>query len=500
MILVEDNAGKRGAAPQQFARGNYDAATSPNPEPRMILKLRSPPPPPLSCDGENGLVLSTMKQRNVSSPSQSSPRLDVESLQHSDSEPSRMEKDKKMTKPMPRQNANSAKGYLGKLVTYALSNPDDETIEREDTELSLIIITLIKEAIVGVIIALALLICAVALFPSLESSRTLKSHAMSRFADETTLPNFEELAGWKLMKTDEHSSNMDELSKLKQKKDKAQALLEGRDQEWHNVELELAHTQGEMDGLKRVLNARKNALLTRKQVPVSQQTPEQQQGAPASASSQEDVLTEYEKEYSKSLQHILDNFDQYYPKGFCKDCQYKPGVKCIDQVWAWNKQYSITRRRAIARIMLEANSCRKTITPTKDKNPTKEMDGYCGECIWGYKKTQTCDAMVEFLISSQHKSRDAAQRIAMEKKACVGKKKKQKSQPQPQPQPNKEEGAEQKQSSSGSGNKQFCGECVWGTKKRSRCDALVDYLMQKFNKPRSVAESEAMLHTACVRW
>jgi len=178
--------------------------------------------------------------------------------------------------------------------------------------------------------------------------------------------------------------------------------------------------------------------------------PRQKEQQLASSRNDRAVAVGYDRTQLELLQEVIQNFEKEYQDDFCNDCTWGIGsstnvveeeeegnnivVTCESHARTLKKEHNIKSKTAISMVMLESNHCRKSHYEAK----LSAMGGYCGECQWGYKKSQTCDAWVEYLMMQKKKnnnnnnnnkssgekkknygSKYDAMMDAMEKDACV---------------------------------------------------------------------------------
>ena len=141
---------------------------------------------------------------------------------------------------------------LKKIIHAVLTDLDDETLRREDTESILIIITLLKEAMLGVVIAFALVSFILFLdhrfLLGLPTARNFRKATFAVMNDKETLYNFEENTGMKFVDMEEYESMMSEINQAENKTKLADAILKTREEDLILLRKDLSQYDGVLPG------------------------------------------------------------------------------------------------------------------------------------------------------------------------------------------------------------------------------------------------------------
>ena len=137
----------------------------------------------------------------------------------------------------------STRELLYKIGMAIITDIDDETLQREDTETILIIITLLKEAILGIVIAF--LAVSFVLFLdhyfllNLPTARNFRRATFAAMNDHETLRSFEENAGMKFMEMAEYTGIMNEIEQAANKTKLASSIFDTRSQDLIDMQVDL---------------------------------------------------------------------------------------------------------------------------------------------------------------------------------------------------------------------------------------------------------------------
>jgi len=138
-----------------------------------------------------------------------------------------------------------------KIATAIITDIDDETLQREDTETILIVITLIKEALYGILIAFAVL--SLALFIDchfllkLPMVHNFRRATMSLVNDRDTMINMEESSGLKFMNMDQYNLMVHEINSVTKKKAFAKSLLEESSADIEKIDADMNQYRQELE-------------------------------------------------------------------------------------------------------------------------------------------------------------------------------------------------------------------------------------------------------------
>jgi len=354
----------------------------------------------------------------------------------------------------------STRELLYKIGMAIITDIDDETLQREDTETILIIITLLKEAILGIVIAF--LAVSFVLFLdhyfllNLPTARNFRRATFAAMNDHETLRSFEENAGMKFMEMAEYTGIVNEIEQAANKTKLASSIFDTRSQDLIDMQVDLttanidAKSYMKQLGLDTFCNDciwSQNQKLTCdgrvKQLGERYQTPKykammsamQKESCrnlvtvPGVTPKEKEILVkekmfkewnqeEEDEKMSKGLateQDVVKNWHRH-AANFCSDCEWDAGMTCAKRGQFLNERYGTPMIEAMAKVMVEMEKCRHSYYEKR----IKSMGGYCGSCVWGTKKTQTCNARVEYLIYTYKNPENVAKLAAMDKVACRG--------------------------------------------------------------------------------
>jgi len=178
---------------------------------------------------------------------------------------------------------------------------------REDTDALLIIITLLKEYMLGFIIAFVLVSLGLMIdnhfLLKLPTARNMRKATFAVMNDKETLSNFEENAGIKFIETDQYEATVNEIEQLPDEKKRLESILETKSKEISEMNEYLEEHDGEVRRMYETLG--------------------------------------------------LDRF--------CADCMWSSGMKltCIQRVEALGSKYNTPKYEAMISAM-EKSSCWKT--------------------------------------------------------------------------------------------------------------------------------------------
>jgi len=366
-----------------------------------------------------------------------------------------------------------------------LTDLDDETLQREDTETILIVITLLKEAMLGILIAFVavsfILFIDHRFLLHLPTARNFRRATFAVMNDRETLRNVEENAGLKFMEMDEYNSMVDEIDTAANKTKLAESILKSRsgdliDMEQERSGIERDHEQELTSlGLDKfcgkckwrggmTCQGRVDALIAKYQTPKFQAMMGAMQHGCREYSGQEiEAMRQHEQQHEQQqrVPHVpqvvqkhqqqqqVDKMSLFkylvYQKDdqeqnnnnairpnnraradanssgkatnlddFCGGCEWKDGMTCGKQTYHMNENFGTPIVDAMELVMAQQPRC----TNAYYHDSINNFGGFCGECVWGHKKSQTCQARVEYLMYTYSKPLKEAQLAAMEKPVC----------------------------------------------------------------------------------
>ena len=358
------------------------------------------------------------------------------------------------------------------IAMTVLNDIDDETLQREDTETILIVITLLKEAMLGILIAFmavsAVLFIDHYLLLNLPMARNIRKATFAVMNDKETLHNFEVNAGLKFMEMEEYNSMVSEIEQVANRTKLAESILNIRSNDLDGMEREMpiinAELQQELSSLgldrfcskcmwsprmKITCGARVTLLAERYQtekypamisamqkescrknsVPVMMQDKKQEsntrfqdwgsdQGDVQSNGGQRDNVNQGGQSnsmnqvgQSNSMSQIGNDVNL---EDFCGDCKWEGDTTCGKRSAFLSENYGTAMLDAIALVMADTNKC----TNSFYEKELRKLGGFCGQCQWGANTKLTCDGRVDYLTYTYRNPVLEAQLSAMEKPSC----------------------------------------------------------------------------------
>jgi len=401
----------------------------------------------------------------------------------------------KTTSRKVRTNKRGASGSAGsiparilfrKIAMAILTNLDDETLQREDTEVILIIITLLKEAMLGILIAfVAVSVCLFIDHRFLLHLPTARNFRRATFAvmnDKETLRNVEENAGLKFMDMDEYDSMVSEIEKAENKTKLAESIFEKRgddliDMEKEKLQIERDHEQELVSlGLDKFCGDCKWG------------------EGKATCQWRVDMMKDkYETPKYQAMMSVMQNgrcghtgreiqaMQQHHPQHIPQHRQPPPGQQQLVQAVQWqppSKQQ--VEKMALFKFLVygkeqeQNNNAHPNRAPRSSDKPN--LDDFCGGCKWG--DGMTCGKQT-FRLNEKFGTPivEAMELVMVKEQKCTN--------------------AYYVDSISSLGG--FCGECVWGHEQSQTCQARVEYLMYTYSRPLHEAQLTAMDKPVCRR-
>ena len=363
------------------------------------------------------------------------------------------------SQPQPNLRARNTREVLRKIAAAILTNLDDETLQRPDTETILIIITLLKEAMFGIF--LSFVAVSLVLFIdhrfllNFNTARNFRKATFAVMNDPVTLKSFEEDAGLKFMDIDEYNNMANEIKQSQNQTKVAGDILESRHYDLVKKHGDLHQVREEATKLRKELgldqfcdtcmwsDAQQISCSERvKTLGEKYKTPKFE--AMMSAMQKEScrnfvevpgstevetkkremnkIFKEWDQEEEdekmrKGLtteQEIIKDWHKHSPN-FCGNCPWEEGMRCDKRAAFLNERYGTPMIEAYAKVMVETENCRHSYYEKK----INDLGGFCGECTWGTKKTQTCNARVEYLMYTYKNAENVAKLEAMKRPECI---------------------------------------------------------------------------------
>eukprot|EP00581_Thalassiosira_minuscula_P013402 CAMPEP_0183716102 /NCGR_PEP_ID=MMETSP0737-20130205/10118_1 /TAXON_ID=385413 /ORGANISM="Thalassiosira miniscula, Strain CCMP1093" /LENGTH=619 /DNA_ID=CAMNT_0025945313 /DNA_START=37 /DNA_END=1896 /DNA_ORIENTATION=+ len=354
--------------------------------------------------------------------------------------------------------SGSGSDLAEKIQEAILTNIDDEVLQDEDTHTIVIIITIIKEALLGMMIA-----CLLAAFVLiLRDARGVRESIDALLHNDQVLQIYQESSGLKLMTVDEYQ----ELPQMKEKSQKADILLRSKTEDHAKLQDEITALQSEQKHLmsklgldafchdclydtstKTTCDDHVHLLMERNQFPRANamiMTMDAGDGTacrimdPEAARKRqiEHIFEDLEHLRVAAVQSYVGRWDDVHRANFCSDCEYKDNestdkknqqqqqdggsgqmkMTCSERAATLTQTFHVNAKESFAQVLLDSRQCHKSYyQDTIDK-----LGGFCKDCRWGYKKDQTCDAYAEYLSRKHHLPRLQAEIFTMEKELCRG--------------------------------------------------------------------------------
>jgi len=325
----------------------------------------------------------------------------------------------------------SARLLCRKIIHAVLTDLDDETLRREDTETILIVITLLKEAMLGIVIAFALVSFILFLdhrfLLGLPTARNFRKATFAVMNDKETLINFEENAGLKFLSVEEYESIMVEINQSANKTDLAYRIIETRNNDLKELQADMAPYDGVLDklfetigldkwceschwGMKLSCLSRAESLEARYNTPKFEAMVSTMQNGKC-RKNEEQIKEDMKKQ--EKVDEMMKDWKSH-EKEFCIECEYDKSMNCNQRVQYLNYRFGSKIDDAKARTMVDTEECTRTF----QRKQTEYMERFEANAIWG--NGQTCKQRVDYLMYTYKDSERKATLGAMEKKACVG--------------------------------------------------------------------------------
>mmetsp|Transcript_7161 Transcript_7161/g.15800 ORF Transcript_7161/g.15800 Transcript_7161/m.15800 type:complete len:677 (-) Transcript_7161:183-2213(-) len=331
------------------------------------------------------------------------------------------------TNPINKLHVPSRKEWgiiLKKVAEAIFTDYDDEYLQREDTPTYIIIVTLAKEAILGILIAFFLvsfvLLIDYNFVLGIAPARSLRRATASYLTDAETLKTLEVDAGLKLMPMEDYNSLVDNLQHTVNKTILAKDVLDKRVDDLKKEEEKEQQTNEELIRLKTELDlelfcescmwSKSQSITCGKRV----EALEQAYKAPKYEAMVSAMLKPSCKFDKKTLDQKkkADNLMEYWEKNkgdWCEDCDWEENMSCGARAKFLNERYNMSLDKAKATAMAESNHC----TQTYYKEEQQYLAKFCKDCEWGPRST--CQDRVDYLVYTYKNSDRVAKLNAMKK-------------------------------------------------------------------------------------
>eukprot|EP00581_Thalassiosira_minuscula_P010189 CAMPEP_0183710604 /NCGR_PEP_ID=MMETSP0737-20130205/6303_1 /TAXON_ID=385413 /ORGANISM="Thalassiosira miniscula, Strain CCMP1093" /LENGTH=942 /DNA_ID=CAMNT_0025938913 /DNA_START=122 /DNA_END=2950 /DNA_ORIENTATION=- len=446
---------------------------------------------------------------------------------------------------------------LRKIFNEVLFGEEDENFGSENTtEAHVLVMTLLVEAIIGILLAFAAVTFTLFIYnrftPSLSTTRNIQQATFALMSDNETLKDFQKNNDVIFMDMKEYVSIRREIDLAKKKIKAGQAKIKMRSEYVVEMENEIKTEQYAkiIPELELILGFDKfcsdciwsegQHLTCEKRVQglkATYSTPRYSamfsaMKKPVCIKSDEDVAREKEKKVKEAstdakIKELLENNWEENQKDFCHGCEWddkNPDLTCQDRIDYLYNTYGSDRDEAKAKIMVQSKSCLNSFQGNQEDS--KKLEQFCPECEWSIKLS--CRQRVEYLVDTYKTPERKATLLAMRKPACEGKKQGKHKRKKKIPSSSENEGKSrqniaevesisennidakgkmenyiaQNQALSGTGRllanweenkKDFCYDCEWG--QGQSCEQRVHYFKKKYQVERDDAMARIMSET-----
>mmetsp|Transcript_39836 Transcript_39836/g.72888 ORF Transcript_39836/g.72888 Transcript_39836/m.72888 type:complete len:556 (-) Transcript_39836:88-1755(-) len=409
---------------------------------------------------------------------------DVERQSHGKRTSSKTSRKRGGKRGTPNKGSNSAgsipvKVLLRKIAMAVLTDLDDETLQREDTEVILIIITLLKEAMLGILIAFMavsfVLFIDHYLLLNLPMARNIRKATFAVMNDKETLHNFEVNAGLKFMEMEEYNSILNEIEQGANTTKMAESILSTRTEDLVELERDTTTTNAELQQelsslgldkfcdkcmwsprMKITCGGRVRLLAERYQTEKYQAMMSAMQKESCRSNSVPMMMQDKKQESNELLQDWGSDQEDVQSNGGQRDN--------VNQGGQSNSMIQVGQSNSMSQ------SGQRLGRPSNDVN----LEDFCGGCTW--EAGTTCGKRSTYLNEMHGTDIPDAMAVVMaETKKCTN-----------------SFYEEELQKLGG-----FCGHCEWGVNTKLTCDGRVDYLTYTYRSPLFVAQLSAMEKPSC---
>ena len=265
----------------------------------------------------------------------------------------------------------------GGMLAVIFGLDDEETLLREETKTIRIIITLFKEAMLG--IGLAFAFTSILLFLDHRFPLGLPmAHNIRKYNGAVAVRNFDEL---KFLDMEEYKSMVQEIAQLADEIIIAKSILRTGDEELSELTKEIAQFDGELPTLFNTLGldmfcekcmwgARLNCINRAIHVEEAHNTPKfsamlsAMEGGKCRKS---DAQIKEELERKVLEEKLLKDWDSKNEKEFCFGCEYDTETTCYQRVRYLNHRFAMMINEAKAKVMVEREQCTNSFRIEEDE-------------------------------------------------------------------------------------------------------------------------------------
>jgi len=389
---------------------------------------------------QNNSIMKRRSPRRRSSHSEVDTTIDMESQQSHDGRKS--EKVSSLSRLLAKGRATttgnnslvSTRNLLHKIIMNVLTNEDDETLGRDDTETHILLITLLVEAIIGILLAFAAITFTLFLYnhfvPHLPTAHNFRKAAFALMNDDETLKDFEKNAGLKFVEMREYTSIVREIEEATNKtktgeiavRTRSEYIAEMKDEiETNQYAVKIPEMVSSLE-LDRFCNVciwsvsqnvnciqRVGALKEKYKIPKYQAMLSAMEKKSCWKSTEQ---AKEERELKEKVDKLMKNWDESQ-KDFCPECEWDTNMSCISRVAYLHTTYGASLDEGKAKTMAQTKTC----TNSFQEEDTEKLARFCSECEWGNKSS--CGQRVEYMVYTYKNTERMAKLSAMQKPSCV---------------------------------------------------------------------------------
>lgn len=340
---------------------------------------------------------------------------------------------------MNRNHVTSTRDLLLKIVKSVLLNSDDESLGEDNAETQVLLMTLIVEAMIGILLAFAAVTFTLFVYhhfvPHMTTSHSAKAAAFHLTSDNETLANFEESSGLKFIDMELYLSMKRELDEARNKTREGTAKIEERTAQIAKLRADLQRHgdyEAEIPKMKSRLKldwfcghcewSASEKVSCQRRVDLLIET--------YHTPKYEAMLKAMEREscwYSKDIKRVLDNWDGSAKEDWCDDCGWgpDPSARCLDRVEYVHNNYKVPFLPTLAKTMVESPSCTHSFHAAEVRSALEDWDermmDFCDKCEWTYEPSVNCLAHAKMVHKDTHGAmfRETQAKVMVESPKCT---------------------------------------------------------------------------------
>ncbi|KAL9187385.1 hypothetical protein ACHAXT_001488 [Thalassiosira profunda] len=332
-------------------------------------------------------------------------------------------------------SAGGALIILRKIAHALLTNLDDEAMRRDDTERIYIYITLIKEAMIGLLVAIGLV--SFVLFVDhrfilgLPTARNFRRATFQLMNDNVTLPKLEEAAGIKFLELEQYHAMRAEIAKAANRTKLGESIFEQRDSDLQQWKKDLAVYIGQLPELVKELELKdycERCLWNLEDSPTCTHLNQALTGKFQTGQLMSMMMGAKQRSCEKVEARLLEQWNKT-DNDFCGECAWqlasKPKKKKKGQKKQKKKKFiscsakandlneeGIRLTRAKIRVMLEKPRCRASVRAEELR-----MHRFCHKCMWD-DDTWCRERATELMAEKDYSAKKAVLTTMDERAAC----------------------------------------------------------------------------------